>query len=163
MKKTLLVGEAPARGNDDQPAFTGRSGQFLTDLIGIPVLAAFDCRNLLERYPGAHESGKGARFNIAEARWSVAKIWDMAKTDTRVILAGKRVAKAFEVDSEYLVWTKWRLRGVPEFMSEIDLAILPHPSGVNRWWNDPDAKELARIFLLEELVRSGVVSERSHP
>lgn len=31
------------------------------------------------------------------------------------------------------------------------LYVLPHPSGVNRWWNDPANLEAARAFLLRAL------------
>jgi hypothetical protein len=55
-----------------------------------------------------------------------------------VLLAGHRVAAAFGVREGYL--REFVLQGVPA-------AVVPHPSGVNRWWNDPANVARASAFL----------------
>lgn len=66
-----------------------------------------------------------------------------------MLLAGKRVASAFGLDEEYLADpVAFPIGGRP-----VAVHVVPHPSGVNRWWNEPANRERARAFLAEDLGR----------
>lgn len=146
--KTILLGEAPARQFEGQPAFSSRSGDFLTELIGMPVRVMFDCHNILDYWPGS--TGKGSKFPMAEAQHMI-RAWKVGREfeNRRVILAGSRAGKAWGAPpGQILQWN--------EADAYCDaFAVLPHPSGVNRWWNSPQNRENAKFFLLDELRRGG--------
>jgi hypothetical protein len=56
------------------------------------------------------------------------------------VLLGRRVAAAFGLASApYLEWTEARGR---------TWVVMPHPSGVNRWWNDEENRLLATVAAL---------------
>lgn len=146
-----MLGEAPARQFEGQPAFSSKSGDFLTELIGMPVRVMFDCRNILDYWPGK-TGGKGSAFPMKEA---MAVLQDMrlegALMDRRVILAGSRAGKAWgSPPGQILKWNE-----ADAFCEAF--AVLPHPSGVNRWWNDLSHRDLAQKFLLDELRRGGFI------
>jgi uracil-DNA glycosylase len=82
MKPVLLIGQAPSRrtaaANAGAP-FSGRSGKFLADLIGIEradFARAFEFRNVFTEFPGAKPSGRGDRFptRLAGIRAAAAEI-----------------------------------------------------------------------------------------
>lgn len=127
--KIVLVGQAPAR-NSGERAFDGRSGDRLATYMGLDdrheLLARFECLNLLGRYPGS-AGPKGDVFPRARARGAARRL--LGRLEGRsVLLAGKNVAHAFGVRSEYLVWG--------DHPGGFVCAAIPHPSGVNHWWND---------------------------
>lgn len=126
--KALLVGRAPARRMAGRGAFRGRSGERLAALAGTDLdglLRAVDAANLLGEWPG--KQGKGDAFPMAAAR-AAAGVLDVSGRPL-VVAVGKRVAAAMGLRRpEYFAPAAWR--GVP-------LVVVPHPSGVNRWWNDP--------------------------
>ena len=63
-----------------------------------------------------------------------------------VVMAGRGVAAAFGIRRvPYLTWVQHR---------GMTTAILPHPSGVNRWYNDPRNKRAAERFLRSIIVIS---------
>lgn len=132
--KTLLVGEAPARTTVGARPFTGRTGDRLAELAGLERLRdGFDAVNLLDRWPGP-AGPKGSAFPLALARPAAEALRPRIRR-RRVILVGRRVASAFRLASlPYLTW-------------EGQVAVLPHPSGVCRWWNEPENVELAAEFL----------------
>lgn len=127
LTKPLLVGESNPFGSDEKfalyPAPDGCSGHRLCCLIlGMrrrDYLAAFDRINLC-----------AGKWSTREATDSALKIW---VADRRVILLGSKVAKAFGADF------------VPfEISVGGRVLVLPHPSGLCRLWNEPDAIRLAR-------------------
>lgn len=136
----LLIGQAPSsRGGGRSPFDCGRtgSGTFLNAVAGINVISAVDAVNLLRRFPG--KEGKGDAFPAAAARKSAARMLPGLAGRPIVLLAGKRVAAAFGVRRlEY--FREFRLGASPA-------AIIPHPSGVNRWWNDAGNRRRASLFL----------------
>ena len=138
MQKALLVGQVPSKRGNGQPAVSGGLGSAarLSKLIGMPVLDAFDAVNLLDGWPG--KQGKGDAFPAGAAK---DKAVDIAVYDRHqvLILMGRRVAAAFRVcDLDYfgttLLWSK-------------RVYLFPHPSGVNRWWNDEENVAEAGRFL----------------
>jgi uracil-DNA glycosylase len=135
--KPLLIGQAPSRITDGKLPFSGRSGLFLARLLGIEheqLSELFELRNLIARWPG--KDGKGDLFPLAVARLEADAVPIAGRT---VVLAGTQVATAFGVAKlDRLVWH--RLRGAK-------IGIIPHPSGLNRWWNEPENRDAARRFL----------------
>lgn len=160
--KTLLIGEAPPRSRmRDTPTslpFSGAAGRRLSDLIGQDITQAFETRNLIHTWPGA--SHHGSLFPLSRARSGAIELFRSMPhiSETRMILAGGRVAKAMKMS--HLPQLEWKLRRVkfkaaPEgtfwVWRDVWVARIPHPSGVNREWNDPKVAEAVRAFLLEEL------------
>lgn len=92
--------------------------------------------NLLRRWPG--DQGKGDAFPIARARRAAGKF----KPAGVVLLAGKRVAEAFGERRAYFEW--FDLRGARA-------AVIPHPSGISHWWNEPANVARAAAFMRRAL------------
>ena len=134
--KPLIIGQAPARGNDDKLPFAGASGARLASLAGVgesgdDLPEHFELRNLISKYPGKTGSGKGDAFDLAAAKLQAGVIMEeIYGSDRRwVLLMGKSVARAFGMGNrEYLKPYAWSMHL---------FVIFPHPSGVNRWWNNP--------------------------
>jgi uracil-DNA glycosylase len=134
--KPLIIGQAPARGRDEAPAFTSASGARLAKLAGVGTTGAdlqehFETINLNSRYGGKAGSGKGDKFDLAAAKQEAATIMlQLAESEKSrvVLLMGRGVAKAFGADKHpYLE---------PWIWSHNTWVVFPHPSGVNRWWNE---------------------------
>jgi uracil-DNA glycosylase len=135
--KPIIIGQTPARGRDDAPAFTSASGARLAKLAGVGTTGDdlqkyFETMNLVSRYGGKAKSGKGDKFDLAAAKVEAAEFLEWLKRqdcDRTILLMGRGVAKAFGFGKrQYLepwVWTHHVF------------VVFPHPSGVNRWWNDP--------------------------
>ncbi len=135
--KLIIVGQAPGKQGDGRP-MEGRAGRRLADLMGLSFddyLRLTERVNLFKARP-EHE-GKGDGFPVAEAR-KLANAMRPQLEGRRVILAGFGVAKAFGLDQEPLRWQVGLGHRV---------AVVPHPSGVNRWWNDFSNVEAAERFL----------------
>jgi uracil-DNA glycosylase len=136
--RPLIIGEAPSRTAGAARALDGRSGERLARLLGVgldQLLERFETANLLERWPGP-AGRKGAAFPARMAREAAERV----RLRGSVLLAGRRVAAAFRLSAPYFEWAT--LRGAR-------VAVIPHPSGVNRWWNDPANRERAAAFLRE--------------
>jgi uracil-DNA glycosylase len=157
--KPLIIGQAPARGNDDKPPFSGQSGARLARLAGVGVSGDvlpehFDLINLIEAYPG--KKGRGDYFDMATAREAAMLIRDRLRQDPPrlVLLMGRKVKRAMGVngDVEYLEWFN---------LEESLAACFPHPSGLNHWWNEPGNVGLAQGFLRGVLYRADHEGETS--
>lgn len=120
--------------------------------------------NLLECYPGIQEHG--SRFPREEGRLAALFLVEglvhpdpspgwrrrfASTTSSRqapaskpsfLLLAGKRVAGAFGIRRvDYLDEAHYvGVTGLPA-------VVVPHPSGVNRWWNDPANRERLACYL----------------
>jgi len=106
-------------------------------------LTTFDRANLFNKFPGKVERGPGDAFPIQQATINAYKLMQNNPPDNyrAVILLGKNVAKAFNIqDPEFFQWgTTHRPFTV----------VIPHPSGINHWWNDKRNQRVAREFLSE--------------
>lgn len=106
--------------------------------------STFELMNVLGSWPGRASSGKGDRFPTKAARESAARMIPLF-AGRRVIVAGIRVAAAFG------------MRGVAvlEWRESLDATVLvmPHPSGVCRWWNEASNVETARVIIAAEVER----------
>ncbi len=174
MRAYLLVGEAPAQDHGRKnlemvlacksvrrvPS-TMRSIEWLGAAHGWLVNFVFATThvNLLPTYPGA--GSHGSEFPIGRARClaellkvrlrepSIASAFGPMHefsgrffwAPTKVLLAGKRVARAFRLGSP-TYFEETRVEGI-----DVPVVVVPHPSGVNRWWNDRGNAADARKFL----------------
>jgi uracil-DNA glycosylase len=153
-----LVGQAPSRESDPTRPFSGRSGARLAALAGVEhdrLAEAFRLRNVIDWYPGPGRGGeKGDAFPMRVARPAAIALARTFEIGASVILVGLNVARAFRVGSEKpLTWFRCAVvhdlpGGVARFVG-FRAAIIPHPSGINRWWNEP-ANELAAAEFLRE-------------
>lgn len=133
-----LYGQAPSRRAGSERAFDGASGRKLAELTGLShdeFLERFETRNLLNGYPGRSDTG-GDLFTLALASEAATKAThDWADGDV-VVLAGRHVARAFGVyDLPYFQ--------VAHVWGGVSLVVIPHPSSINRLWNDPETSERA--------------------
>jgi hypothetical protein len=91
-----------------------------------------DWVNLLDTFPG--KARHGDAFPRARAR-ERARMFPLAPV---TVLLGRHVARAFGLESPYLAWQE--VRGCR-------VAVLPHPSGVNQWWNTAAHRATFRAFM----------------
>jgi len=137
--KPLIVGEAPSKNEFTERPIEGRVGKRLAGCCGMPLvqfLEHFDRVNLLHVRQDTKE--KGFEFDLKAARVEAERLRDGFKEDQIVLLLGGRVAEAFRVHDHYFVETR---------VNFARLYIVPHPSGVNRYWNDPANVEKMNTFM----------------
>lgn len=134
--KTLLVGELNPYGAD--PAYAlyphprHASGNRLREIMELEdnaYLRAFDRVNLCT-----------GRWLLKKAREAAQRIVLEAQPKT-IVLLGKKVCDAFNCPFQPFTLSASG-RGYPR-------VVLPHPSGINRMWNEPGAYARARKILRE--------------
>lgn len=134
--RPLLIGEAPSRTSDPLRPFSGTTGGRIVALAGQPLEQSWQLANLLPAWPG--RAGKGTRWDRAAARRAALALDVEGR---RVVFVGRRVAAAFgHQHAPFLEWLDDPERGCR-------FAVLPHPSGIVRWWNEPANADAARSFL----------------
>lgn len=137
--KPLLVRECS--NEDGGRPFDGRPGRFLARLAGLSLeefLDAVEAVNLIGKSQPMQPKGKGRTFDRALASAAALRLDLRGRT---VILAGKRVARAFG-----LLNPPW-LEEVALGRGERWAVVLPHPSGVVRLWNDAGNRKRASALL----------------
>jgi uracil-DNA glycosylase len=163
-EKKWIVGESPGPlGDPNRPLFErsglpSRSGDFLARLAGCSLQELHDrwtIRNVLKNFPGRDPSGRGDAFPAEEARQPGEEILRRAiSCHAKVLVLGKRAAEALGLtDARYLEWYK-KSQANPWHKDTPDTAtigILPHPSGINHWWNEPGRLVRAAKFMEEFL------------
>jgi hypothetical protein len=136
--KVLLIGQAPSRSGAGCAPFAAgrRSGRRLDAAAGFDLVSSVDAMNLLRSFPG--KEGKGDAFPLDRARRAAARMIPLLDGRPMVIFAGRGVAAAFNVGREdyFRVFMFGGQRAV----------VVPHPSGINRWWNDDGNRRRARRF-----------------
>jgi uracil-DNA glycosylase len=138
--KPLIIGEAPGKSWDPNRPLEGRTGARLAACAGISFeefLTTFDRVNLLDEQP--QDAAGGMTFNMKQAA-RVARVMEQRFGIGQVVLLlGKRVASAF------------RLTSVAYFetfaLNHARVTVVPHPSGANRWWNDPENEKRMHDFM----------------
>ncbi len=148
--KTLIIGQAPAKDTVGRPAFSGKSGPKFAELLGVQhseLWKKFDVVNLIDYWPGQpnDKTKRGDAFPLAAARL-VADGMRKFLHERTVVLVGKNVARAFEVHSvDFFDWfVDVAGEGDRGFFK---YCIIPHPSGISHFWNDPENVERARMFM----------------
>lgn len=133
-EKILIIGEAPSPTGDPSKPLEGSVGARLAEYANLSwgrYLVETERRNLfsepVDPWP--------ARLALQVA----ANVWP-SLVGRRTILLGKKVAAAFSVQLVELRWHKIDNQGT-------ELALVPHPSGRNVWWNDAANRAAARRFL----------------
>lgn len=128
----VLVGEAPPRGG------LGPLGPFdaLTRTLGL-----FDRTNLLTEHPG--RAGKGDAWPKDQAR-EAWRALAPSLAGRRVALAGRVAEAAGFKGLPPLRWLRMGGEGEP-----VEVCALPHPSGVNRWYNDGANRAAVGTWLAE--------------
>jgi hypothetical protein len=115
----------------------GPTGDKLMELLGIDLrtyVRAFRRLNLIRHFPG--REGRGDSFPLDEARaawWKLGVNLGMRRT----ILLGAKVAEVAVPGWRRFGWcqpftTEWTI-----------FLVVPHPSGLNLWWNDAGNTALA--------------------
>jgi uracil-DNA glycosylase len=145
-KRLLIVGQGPSRSHKSGiQALDGKgSGDRLAKLAGISrgeLMARAETVNVLEHYCGSN--GKGDSFSISVAKERAFEIQKSLWEYDRAVLLGQNVAKAFGLDFK-VGQLSWKMNGC-------EVSMIPHPSGVNRWYNKIENRELAGEVLREAL------------
>lgn len=154
--RTLIIGQAPAKDTVGKPAFSGKSGPKFADLLGVEhsrLWEFFDVMNLLDYYPGqpSDKTKRGDAFPMPEAK-KVAKGMLKFMDERTVVFVGKNVARAFEVHSlEFFGWfvevTALDSSALEKGTNFFRYCVVPHPSGISHFWNNPANVEEARTFM----------------
>jgi hypothetical protein len=114
----------------DRLALTGTVGNKLAALVVMQrseFLRLYPRRNVNRAWNG--KAGKGDRFNRPEAVDRARLIQN--EGFTHYVLLGQEVARSFDLAwGEPLEVRVDREAGRSYFL-------LPHPSGINQWWNEP--------------------------
>lgn len=148
----MIVGEASNLPSGE--AFGGRSGRFLASLLGVGLpefMATFDRVNLLSTWPGRSGGRKGHLFPLGEAR-RAALVMDLR--GRHVVLAGRRVASAFGIGKAAFLEPAEAGKG------EASCVVVPHPSGIVRWYNLPANREAVGLVLRKAVEACAVSSGR---
>jgi hypothetical protein len=150
--KIGLVGQAPSRRGDPRKPLAGPNGRKIARLAGMSYDELIACRR---RHLNTHYSGKRSKgdvaFDHATGNVKAADVLMDWRVE-RIVLLGKNVARCFG------------FRDLP-FLAEISIygrrfLIFPHPSSVNRWWNERRNERRARQ-LLQRFLRGETVPARS--
>lgn len=146
--RPVFIGQAPSRHGDPTKPLTGRPGRKLADLASMTPMEFYLSTvriNLLSRYVGV--SGNGDAFPMIDARRGAIKM--VAGLDGRVVVfVGRRVAEAFGCERPWFDWEEGRF-SVGNLTMGCRRAVMPHPSGRNRFWNDSRNVQEARRFMSE--------------
>lgn len=134
--RILIVGEAPGRHSG------GLTRQRVSELAGAPYEEWADWQNLIADYPG-RGAGKGSAWNVVAARRGVGELTPRLAGYDHVILLGRRVAGVIIPGGAGFPFFRWTDGHGTR------LAVIPHTSGIVRFWNDPENVEAAQRFLAE--------------
>lgn len=129
--RPLIIGQAPSSLSDPDEPLSGRSGRRLAALCELSIdefCATFERRNLIVRGP----------FKPLQARIAAQEMLPVVR-GRMVILLGPAVTRAFGLVISPLGWA------CPVEWGSI-VGMCPHPSGLNRWWNDPENVDHAHVF-----------------
>ena len=145
--KPLIVGEAPSKNEATPRPIEGCVGKRLAACCNMPLacfLDHFDRVNLLSVRQDTKE--KGFEFDLRSAKVAAEVMKQNFKEGQVVLFLGRRVAEVFGVHNHYFALN---------IVGEAQVYIIPHPSGVNRWWNEDANKDRAFVFMqtIVELTR----------
>lgn len=130
-------------GNPEEP-LEGKLGRKLASLFGCTYdeyLAVTQRFNILPEWPG-RKVGKGDKFPKTIARINAQRM-GYSFSGCTVLFLGIQVGRMFNFTEDPLLWKRIKMHDGSEYYA----AVLPHPSGINRWWNDSTHKLLAEKFM----------------
>ena len=144
--KPLIVGEAPSKNQSPEQPIEGRIGLRLAVCAGMTLpefLTFFERVNLL--HVRQDTAAHGFQFDEQAAALEAEKFRATFTSERIIILLGQRVAKAFGI-------TPTDCYFVQHSIGAADVRVLPHPSGINRWWNSKENLDHATLFM-QNIVR----------
>ncbi len=149
MSEPVLIGAAPGRHprhDPDKHALFPHppncAGARLRKMMGLSLgqYCSIERCNVFREYPGPASGGKGDAFPMARARELAEAMWPDLYGRT-IMLVRQGVARAFRMwPCDLLTW---------EHKKAWSICVMPHPSGRNRWWNDPENRARAEEFLAD--------------
>lgn len=142
-EQIVLIGQAPGRNGDPSDPLGGKIGRRLAKLAGVSIEEYEDRTermNMFDEWPG--KAGKGDAWDKEAARDRAAEILPELE-DRRILFVGRNVAAAFGFGK--IPWLKW----IRDDESDMEVAVIPHPSGIVTWWNEGNNKRAAAEFLSE--------------
>jgi uracil-DNA glycosylase len=140
-KSIVFVGQAPSRDSNPKRALSGNSGARIAAMLDLSLanfLSDFARENLNYIWPGKHGHDKGDFFDFAEGDANAQIL--MRKYFTHYVILGAAAASCFKIPWQPLYVYE---RGDKSFF------MLPHPSGINTWYNKRENKTSAAIKLKE--------------
>lgn len=156
--KPLLIGQAPGPNTDPElplfPVPSTSAGGRLADIMGLTrgeYLNTFERTNVLREFPGKYK--RDDKFPLPQARLAATAIKPLL-ANRDVIIVGRNVATVFDLSGDFHVWQEWQVRrrcAVSKDAGICRVAIVPHPSGRNHWYNSKENRELAHRFWQEFL------------
>lgn len=153
--RPVLLGESPSRAGDRYWMFplSGRPAERILEWLEIPYEGAayweliehFETLNVIERYRDAVPWS----VERARARWTrwVRSRREEAQQRLVVVCLGRRAADAVGLHGEQ-PWGRWLDVGL------LSATVIPHTSGRNLVYNDPEMVELAKRVLREALEKA---------
>lgn len=165
IKQILLIGEAPSRKHvNGQRAFEGRSGGIarLSDVARIDENHLWEIIETMNLRDSAQpRRGKASSFiSTAETKQEALKKLfhklDERKSIWLVLFAGWRVAEEFDWKTRNFGDRENRDKYLLVKRLHVDYgcgdcwilsAVVPHPSGVNRWWNSEENQKKFKEFM----------------
>lgn len=135
--------------------FSGESGARLAQLCAIGHSGAvlpkyFDMVNVLDYFPG--RESKGDLWPWEEAKIAGRRLADgllePEQAPRRILLMGRNVERAILGRNGRLPWLTWKR------WERHLIAVFPHPSGINHWWNDEKHRNAAEDFMRELMKRA---------
>lgn len=146
--RPLMIGEMPAPTSDPSRVFDGRSMRWMCYLVGLDeetFRSRVDAINLfpsrLSTWPGPARAAQAAR--------ELASRLKGRPRPSLAVLVGRRVARALGHDRPF-----FGLGGSVDLGAHhaVPCVSMPHPSGLNRWWNDQANRATGGAFLRELVV-----------
>lgn len=137
MTKLLFIGEAPSRpiGGPGWAPFGAGSGLRLATWAGLTPYGMRKRARLINLFDDPVDG-----WSAKEAAWSARRLWaSVALERDVVVLLGRKVATAFDL-AHVEPFVMFQTSGPA-------MAMIPHPSGRNRYWNEPAHVDQAERFL----------------
>jgi uracil-DNA glycosylase len=148
-----IIGQAfSSRADEHSKPLEGKVGEVLATHLRVSTERLRNkcvLINLLDAFPG--KNGKGDAFPMAAARKSAARVMAKLERGDFALLLGWNVAQAFGLRRD---GRKYFDRFA--FGDGASAVVMPHPSGVNMWWNvevnrKKAKRELGKLSVVEGL------------
>ncbi len=144
--KTLIIGQAPAKGTVGKLPFSGKSGPKFAELLGVKhedLWTAFDVTNLLDYFPGSAD--RGDKFPAIAARTQAAEMLPLLSGRT-VVFVGKNVSRAFGfARADFFEWHDGTVGNSK--LTAFKYCVVGHPSGCSLYYNVQANVDRAHAFM----------------